>query len=146
MREVHSEIEINASPEQVWQVLTDFERYNEWNPYIVQASATLAAGQDIRMTLKLYDGKEKSTKRMLTIVKPNQELRWQGFTYFGGLIDREQNFKIEEIETNKVRFSQREQFQGLIVPFIWKNTSVSTRAGFDAMNKALKERVEGQKI
>ena len=110
MREVHSEIEINASPERVWQVLTDFERYNEWNPYIVQASATLAAGQDIRMTLKLSDEKEKSAKYMLTIVKPNQELRWQGFTYFGGLIDREHSFKIEKLEANQVRFVQREQF------------------------------------
>ena len=146
MREVHSEIEINASPERVWQVLTDFERYNEWNPYIVQASATLAAGQDIRMTLKLSDEKEKSAKYMLTIVKPNQELRWQGFTYFGGLIDREHSFKIEKLEANQVRFVQREQFQGLLVPFIWKNTSISTQAGFEAMNKALKERVEGQKI
>ena len=51
MKEVHSEIQINAAPEHVWEVLTNFERYPEWNPYIVKASGTLVAGQDVHVTL-----------------------------------------------------------------------------------------------
>jgi hypothetical protein len=31
MRELSTEIEINALPEQVWAVLCDFESYSEWN-------------------------------------------------------------------------------------------------------------------
>ncbi len=30
MKQIHTEIEIDATPEEVWGVLTDFGRYPEW--------------------------------------------------------------------------------------------------------------------
>ena len=32
MKELRSEIEIQASDERVWQLLTDFPRFAHWNP------------------------------------------------------------------------------------------------------------------
>jgi hypothetical protein len=34
MKELHTEIEINASAERVWRVLTDFAAYPKWNPFV----------------------------------------------------------------------------------------------------------------
>jgi uncharacterized protein YndB with AHSA1/START domain len=34
MKELHSEIEIDASAERVWAILTDFASYPRWNPFI----------------------------------------------------------------------------------------------------------------
>ena len=34
VKELHSEIEINAPVERVWEVLTDFASYPRWNPFI----------------------------------------------------------------------------------------------------------------
>jgi uncharacterized membrane protein len=34
MKEIHTEIEINAPAEKVWRVLTDFAAYPEWNPFV----------------------------------------------------------------------------------------------------------------
>ena len=34
MRELNSEIEIDASAERVWQLLTDLDRFPQWNPFI----------------------------------------------------------------------------------------------------------------
>src|SRR5208337_3854746 len=34
MKEIHTEIEINAPAEKVWKVLTDFAAYPEWNPFV----------------------------------------------------------------------------------------------------------------
>jgi uncharacterized protein YndB with AHSA1/START domain len=36
-RPLHTEIEIEASPDRVWKTLTDFAAYPDWNPFIVQA-------------------------------------------------------------------------------------------------------------
>ena len=36
-RQLESEVEVQASPERVWEVLTDFAAYPDWNPSIVRA-------------------------------------------------------------------------------------------------------------
>jgi hypothetical protein len=32
--ELKSQIEIQASPDHIWEILTDFKSYGEWNPFI----------------------------------------------------------------------------------------------------------------
>ena len=142
MREIHTEIDISAAAEQVWDVLTDFETYTRWNPFIVEASGKAEAGKHLRLRMRPPGGKERSFNPILTKVMENQELRWQGFMYFGGLFDVEHIFTIEEHEPGRVHFVQRELFNGLLVPFFWGSVSESTKAGFEAMNEVLKERVE----
>jgi len=44
MREVRTEIEIVASAPSVWRVLTGFELYPEWNPFIRKVSGQCIDG------------------------------------------------------------------------------------------------------
>ncbi|MBI4544746.1 MAG: SRPBCC family protein [Gemmatimonadetes bacterium] len=44
MKELYAEIDIEASAERVWQVLTDFAAYPEWNPFMRSISGTLEQG------------------------------------------------------------------------------------------------------
>lgn len=37
-KEIRSEIHIGASPAKVWQVLSAFEHYPEWNPFVKKLS------------------------------------------------------------------------------------------------------------
>lgn len=37
-KEIVTEIEINATPSRIWQILTDFEKYPTWNPFIKKIS------------------------------------------------------------------------------------------------------------
>jgi uncharacterized protein YndB with AHSA1/START domain len=34
MKELRTEIEIQATPDKVWQVLTSLDKYPEWNPLV----------------------------------------------------------------------------------------------------------------
>ena len=47
-------VAINAPVEKVWEVLVDFERYHQWNPFCVEASGKLAVGEPLTMKLKNY--------------------------------------------------------------------------------------------
>ena len=44
MKEIHTEIEIHAPAERVWQVLTDFAAYPQWNSFIRRVEGEIRAG------------------------------------------------------------------------------------------------------
>ena len=45
MKELHSEIEIAASAQRVWDILTDFSSYPQWNPFIRRISGEAKIGE-----------------------------------------------------------------------------------------------------
>jgi len=50
-----------------WQVLTDFERYGEWNPFCIGCSTTLEPGTPIimreRLASKFGGGRGRESRR-----------------------------------------------------------------------------------
>ena len=72
----------------------------------------------------------------------NHELRWLGHLLLPGLFDGEHIFIIETLGAESVRFTQREVFKGLFVPFLANAFYNKTLAGFEAMNQSLKARAE----
>jgi hypothetical protein len=71
------EIQIGASPEVVWDVLTDFERWPQWNPDVKSMSfqGAVAPGSEFRW--KAGPGTIVST---LEQVDPPSYVRWRGRT------------------------------------------------------------------
>jgi uncharacterized protein YndB with AHSA1/START domain len=60
MKELHSQIEINASAERVWRLLTDFASYPQWNPFIRRISGELTTGERLEVRLEPWDSSEGS--------------------------------------------------------------------------------------
>lgn len=142
MRELYAEIEISATPEQVWGVLTNFSEFPNWNPFVRRASGLVKQGEQIEVFLQPPDGPGMTFKPTLTSVLPDRELRWLGHTIVPGLFDGEHIFNIEALETDGVRFIQREVFRGILVSLVLRFIGENTQRGFEAMNKALKVEVE----
>ena len=144
MREIYTEIEIHASAEKAWEILMNFERYPDWNPFIKKISGKAEAGEKIEVFMQLPGGKSMTFKPEVREINPNQEFRWLGHLFIPGLFDGEHIFKIESISENKILFIQKEKFKGIMVPLFWKNLAPRTRSGFEGMNKALKSLAEEQ--
>jgi hypothetical protein len=142
MKQLYAEIEIDAPPEKVWALLTDFSRFPEWNPYAQRASGEVQQGARIQVYLKPPGGAGMTVKPTLIKVEPNRELRWLGHLGIRGLFDAEHIFTIEPLGDDRVRFIQREEFTGLLVPLLLRIVGKSTQRGFEAMNQALKARAE----
>ena len=138
-----SEIEINASPERVWQVLTDFSALPDWNTFIRSVEGDLNVGGRLKVYIKASKGMGMSFKPTVLRAEPNRELRWIGRLLMPGLMDGEHSFIIEPMEDNHVRFVQSESFTGVLVSLmsmlgVFKNALI----GFEEMNQALKRRAE----
>ena len=145
MKELHSEVEINAPAERVWQLLTDFASYPQWNPFIRSISGTPATAERLEVRIEPPDGRGMTFKPTVLNAEPNRELRWLGHLLVPGLFDGEHSLAIQPLEENRVRFVQRETFRGLLVPLFSRSLDNNTRRGFEKMNRALKERAEASR-
>ncbi len=139
MKELHTEIDINAPAARVWQILMDPSRYAEWNPFIHQLTGKIAEGEKIQVKLGESLDKSMTFNPIVLQVTPNRTFRWLGKLGFGGLFDGEHIFEIQELAPDRVHFIQREKFNGILIPFFNLD---STKQSFDAMNRALKQRAE----
>ena len=142
MKELHSQIDIDASAERVWGILTDFASYPQWNPFIRGISGELEVGERLEVRLEPPDGRGITLRPMVLSAEPNCELRWLGHLWVPGLLDAEHSLAIQPLEENRVRFMQSEMFKGLLVPLLARSLDNNTLRGFEEMNGALKERVE----
>ncbi len=140
MKELHTEIEIDAPAERVWRLLTDFASYPQWNPFIRNISGQPSPGERLEVRLEPPGGRAMTFKPKVLNAEPNRELRWLGHLLVPGLFDGEHSFTIQPLEGNRVRFVQREAFKGLLVPLFARSLETNTQRGFEEMNRALKER------
>jgi hypothetical protein len=147
-KEIFTEIEINASPSKVWQILTDFENYPTWNPFIKKISGIPARNEKLEVHMPDPRGGTMVFTPDVLVAEKDRELRWLGRSE-GDVFNGEHRFLIEPIETNnnnnnKVHFMQSEKFTGSMVASLegWLDTAV--KQNFEDMNRALKQRVENR--
>lgn len=139
-RHIDTEILIQAPPERVWSVLTDFATYPQWNPFIESVAGKPEWGQ--RLTVRINVGGERHVfKPQVLQASPPTRLRWLGRVGFPGIFDGEHGFELRA-EGTATRLLHTESFQGFLVPLLWRRLEPMTRAGFEAMNRALKARAE----
>jgi len=146
MKELHSEIEINASAERVWDILTDFASYPQWNPFIRSISGELEVGERLEVRLEPPDSRGISLRPTVLRAEPNRLMRWVGHLLVPGLFDGEHSLVTEPLEENRVRFVQHEAFKGVLVRLLARSLDKNTLRGFEQMNEALKERAEASPI
>ncbi len=142
MKELRTAIEINASADTVWAILTDLSQFAAWNPFMPEAEGEIREGARLRVRIAPPGGKAMTFKPTVTRVEPGREFRWLGHLLLPGLFDGEHIYEIAPLAEGGVRFVQREEFRGVLVPLLWKSLETNTRQGFEAMNAALKKRAE----
>jgi hypothetical protein len=140
--ELRTELEIDAPPERVWEVLADFPAYHEWNPFITRIAGELRPGAELRVTLSPPESDEATFRPKVLVCEEPRELRWRGQLWVKGLFDGEHYFQCREAPEGRTRFVHGENFSGLLVRFAGQRLTHVAR-GFVYMNQALKERVEG---
>jgi hypothetical protein len=145
-KEIVTEIEINAPPSRVWQVLTDFEKYASWNPFIKKISGVAARNEKLEVHMPDPRGRTMTFAPTVLVAEKNRELRWLGRSE-GDVFNGEHHFLIEPIDNNnKVHFTQSEKFTGSMVASLegWIDTTV--KQNFEEMNRALKQIAEKQQV
>ena len=141
MKELVTEITIQAPVEIVWKHLTDLTAYSSWNPFIVKSDGEIGLGNQITNVM-MNGGKPRTFKPKITGVKPLLSFEWLGKLPLG-LFNGNHYFRLEKIDDDTTHLIHGEHFSGLLRGPIVNRLGDDTRAGFVAMNEALKSRCEG---
>ena len=141
MKENRNEIEIQATVENVWDVLTDLKAYAEWNPLLYRAEGKVAVGEKVELSAKTASN-DMNFSCTVTKVEENREFSWTFHIGVPFLFRGEHIFRVEPIDEQSVRFIDLEIFNGLLVPLQAKDLETNAKDGMIAMGKALKEKVE----
>jgi hypothetical protein len=141
-KEIKTQIQINATPLQVWKVLTDFENYSKWNPFVRSITGDVREGNKIKVVLGPEGSKPMTFKPKVLAFKTAQEFRWLGNLFIDGIFDGEHYFQLMENVDGTTTFIHGERFKGIMVGMMAKKLDTDIKKGFKAMNKALKKQVE----
>lgn len=134
--------DIAAPAERIWKTLTDLPRFADWNPFIRFARGAPAVGAKLFVFVKPKLRVPLIFRPKVTVCEENQELRWTGHFLRPWIAAGDHSFKLERTAGGGTRFVQREVFTGLLPALLSRLLEREARRGFEAMNEALKARVE----
>ena len=134
-KSVHQEMSIDASPAEVWKILTDFESIGLWNKVLIPIEGQLKEGE--KVTYEFHQDSTSSSKipaLVKTLKAPellNQTGGMRGILTF--------NHKYMLFTDGKgTRLIIHEEYRGIMVPF-WNPKPVEKAYG--RLAQSLKDRV-----
>jgi hypothetical protein len=139
MKQYHTTIKINAPIEKVWQALTDFSTFPDWNPLVSKASGKIAEGEIIKIFIKPLNA--EFSAKLIKVIE-NQELTWLGTRFAKFLLTGEHYYKLEKINENQTRLLHGEYFKGVFSQFISAKLLKKMESVFAIHNQILKTRLE----
>lgn len=142
MKEIKTEILINAPIEKIWTTLLDFQSYPTWNSFLRKIEGKPQVGSQLSVTIEPPLKKPMLFKPKVLAASP-YEFKWQGNLLLPGIFDGTHRFALERVTDNKTKFIHSEIFTGIFHGPIFNLIANVTQAGFENMNMNLKNYCEG---
>ena len=138
--EIRTQIDIEAPPDKVWAQLTDLGAYAAWNPFITTAAGTAEPGRRLSLRMQPAGGRAITIRPRVTTASPGAVFEWLGHLGVRGIFDGRHRFELTATPAG-THLVQCETFGGVLVRPFRRSLDRGTRAGFEAMNTALRRRV-----
>ena len=142
MKEISTDIVIDAPKERIWELLTDFEGYANWNPFIYKMSGKLKKGSMVNFKVNAK-GRNLFFVAKIRTYDENKALSWGGpeIDLVSKIVNADHYFEIEEISENQCRLLHGERFSGLLPKLAWRLIK-TLQPSYEAMNEQLKIKAE----
>lgn len=138
MKSFSATTNIKATPEIIWNILTDGANYPAWDPYAIRIEGKIALGEKITAYTKLSPDRAFPVK--VTQFLPRQGMTWTGGMPLG-LFKGVRTFTLTPKNNGSVDFTVREEFSGPLLPLIGKSLPDMTKP-FQEFVAGLKARAE----
>jgi hypothetical protein len=135
-------VEIAASTERVWAILTDLDAYSQWNPFTPRIDTDFVIGQPIVLHVSFDGAKPRRQVEQLRRWAPGEELRWSMTMGPAWFFRAERSQRVEPLGLERCRYVSEDAFAGVFSPVVERLYGAKVQRGFDALGAALRERAE----
>ena len=135
---------IEASLTLVWEILTDLDRYGEWNPFCVKASSTMEMGAPVYMSLVNYPnpGGLLQGCEYICAWEPERRLAWEARWHEDWPYAARRDQFIEPGADGHCRYWSTDAFLGENGVHVMRFCGPWVKRAFDDTAYALKARAE----
>lgn len=140
-RKIETEVLIKAKSQEVWAHLVAFEKYRDWNPFLIEVTGTGNVGDTMTIRIRREAEVETTYKAVVTERRHSEALSWRVSLVFRGLLDVTHYFEIHPERDGFTRLVHGERLEGLLVGLL-ATVFGAARPSFESMNGALKARCE----
>ena len=137
-------VDIAAPQQHVWDVLLDYPRYPEWNPYTVRVESTCRLGEPVDLYLPdpSKPGELLHQREWVCVVDPPRQFAYemQPTPQLDVHARRDQYVEATSLDTS--RYWTTDSFDGPLAAMVMEHSGTWVKNGFDAVALALKTRAE----
>ena len=133
--------QINAPIDFVWEVLTDVEKYGEWNPFTPQAGTDFKIGSPAHLLVRMGPTKFRITERVCAFEKPRL-IAWSREFGASWLLFAVREQHLEPISDTSCSYHNVDLLSGVLSPMVSLLFGSYMRRGFSDVGVALKLRAE----
>lgn len=139
---IFTEIEINARPEEVWSVLTDWKKLKEWSSSFIGISVDkMVKGERFMVYFKNpLTGKDIEFERICTAYEEGSLFSWSG-EFMTGVSDNHLHI-LEPTEHGTTLFKQEDGIHGKHSKLLNLLGKKHMKSMYEKFNRELKARVE----
>ena len=133
--------DIDAPLETVWQVLTDFPRYGEWNPFVPEVRCDLRVGGAIEMQVMLT-AKPQFQREWISELTPQQTFGYKMKPMPLGAMRSHRWHRLTPLADGRTRYASHFEIHGWMQFLVLGLFRKGLERGFLGMTDALKARAE----
>ena len=133
---------VQAPAEIVWEVISDFPTWKDWNPVHPRIEGEMRIGTSLVVDLvPVVDGPVTTLTPIVQDWVPFEQLHWRT-SRLGGFVTAIRYLEIESMGPTNATFSNGELFMGPLVRLVSREERRRLRAAYTRMGEAVKARAE----
>ena len=140
-RAVEHRTGVQAPAEIVWEVISDFTTWSDWNPIHPRIEGELRIGKPLTVDVVLDEGQSSTIQPVVQDWVPFEQLHWRT-QRLRGLVTAIRYLEIENMGPANATFSNGELFMGPLVRWVSRDERRRLRAAYTRMGEAVRERAE----
>lgn len=135
-------VEVDAPADVVWSVLTDFDRYADWNPFIGRCRADLTVGAPIDMEVRQLAPRPIHMREWISGVTPGRAFTYSMKPLPLGALRSKRSHTLTPLSDERTRYESHFELAGWLAPVVGLLFGRGFRRGFPGMTTALGREAE----